>query len=100
MLGALVAAALVFAPADAHLARETANGLVARYTPRDGGTEEGRWAAVFIRALDLIDFDYGSAPGLNDWWHTEKDTMDKVSEKSLLTAGRLCLAVLGQFRNE
>lgn len=51
-------------------------------------------------ALDLIDFDYGSAPGLNDWWHTEKDTMDKVSEKSLLTAGRLCLAVLGQFRKE
>lgn len=287
MLGALVAAALVFAPADAHLARETANGLVSRYTPRDGGTEEGRWAAVFIRdravesglkasldrfeaetetgrrtfanvegvwqgdspdapwvvfishfdtkpgvscpgandgasttgllvalgqcvvrqrpsgvnvlflwtdgeecrraygpkdgfwgsrhaaaklkasgrqvlgvfcldmlgdrnleisvpangspalrrivhraaeslglkdrvldraynvrddhqafldvgfrALDLIDFDYGSAPGLNDWWHTEKDTMDKVSEKSLLTAGRLCLAVLGQFRKE
>lgn len=65
--------------------------------PATAGRRRG---AVFIRALDLIDFDYGSAPGLNDWWHTEKDTMDKVSEKSLLTAGRLCLAVLGQFRNE
>ena len=50
-----------------------------------------------VRALDLIDFDYGSDPGLNDWWHTEKDTMDKVSEKSLLSAGRLCLAVLECF---
>lgn len=50
-----------------------------------------------FRALDLIDFDYGSAPGVNDYWHTGKDTMDKVSEKSLLTSGRLCLAVLERF---
>jgi len=40
-------------------------------------------------AIDLIDFDYGSAPGRNDWWHTPQDTMDKVSRASLLQAGRL-----------
>ena len=40
-------------------------------------------------AIDLIDFEFGSAPGLNDYWHTEKDTMDKVSRKSLEQSGRL-----------
>ena len=40
-------------------------------------------------AIDLIDFDFGSAPGRNDYWHTPADTMDKVSAESLLTAGRL-----------
>ncbi len=41
------------------------------------------------KALALIDFEYGSAPGLNDYWHTPKDTMDKISPDSLLLAGRL-----------
>jgi hypothetical protein len=40
-------------------------------------------------AIDLIDFEFGSEPGLNDYWHTEKDTMDKVSRKSLEQSGRL-----------
>ncbi len=45
-------------------------------------------------AVDLIDFDYGRAKGLNDWWHTEHDTIDKISEQSLLTAGRLVVRLL------
>lgn len=45
-------------------------------------------------ALALIDFNYGSAPGLNDYWHTPKDTMDKVSEESLLKSGRLVAEML------
>lgn len=40
-------------------------------------------------ALNLIDFDYGSESGLNDYWHTQQDTMDKISEGSLLVSGRL-----------
>lgn len=40
-------------------------------------------------AIDLIDFEYGSEPGLNDYWHTEYDTMDKVSALSLESAGSL-----------
>ena len=40
-------------------------------------------------AIDLIDFEFGSEPGLNDYWHTEKDTMDKLSRKSLEQSGRL-----------
>lgn len=47
-----------------------------------------------FKAIDLIDFEYGSAPGLNDYWHTEKDTMDKVSEASLLVAGKIVAGML------
>lgn len=47
-------------------------------------------------AVDLIDFDYGSAPGLNDYWHTPHDTMDKVSEKSLEESGRLVVRLIGR----
>lgn len=47
-----------------------------------------------FRAMDLIDFEYGSAPGLNDYWHTEKDTMDKVSVKSLESSGRLLVEII------
>ena len=47
-----------------------------------------------FKAVDLIDFEYGSAPGLNDFWHTEKDTPDRISEKSLLVAGKLVAGML------
>ena len=47
-----------------------------------------------FKAIDLIDFDYGSAPGLNDYWHTEQDSVDKISEDSLLKAGRLVCEML------
>ena len=46
------------------------------------------------RAIDLIDFDYGSAPGRNDWWHTSADTMDKLSVESLEKSGRLVAEML------
>lgn len=47
-----------------------------------------------FKAIDLIDFEYGGAPGANDYWHTPQDTMDKVSEESLLVAGRLAVAII------
>ena len=40
------------------------------------------------RAIDFIDFDYGSVPGRNDWWHTKEDTVDKLSVESLHSSGR------------
>ena len=49
---------------------------------------------VGFKAIDLIDFEYGSAPGLNDYWHTAKDTVDKISEESLFTAGKLVAGML------
>ena len=48
-------------------------------------------------AVDLIDFEYGSAPGLNDYWHTPQDTPDKLSADSLLSVGKLMCRLL-EFR--
>ena len=47
-----------------------------------------------LPAVDLIDFLYGSAPGLNDSWHTDADTLDKLSAASLQTIGRVVLRML------
>ena len=44
-----------------------------------------------FKAVDLIDFDYG--PG-NSYWHTPQDTVDKISEESLLKSGRLVAEML------
>ena len=44
------------------------------------------------KAIDLIDFSYGPD---NSFWHTPKDTMENVSEESLLKSGRLVAELLG-----
>ena len=46
------------------------------------------------KTVNLIDFNYGSAPGLNDYWHTPDDVMDRISEESLLKSGRLAAELL------
>ena len=48
-------------------------------------------------AVDLIDFYYGSRPGENDYWHTTKDTVDKLSAESLLTTGRIVIEMLNRL---
>ncbi len=48
-------------------------------------------------AIDLIDLVYGSRPGENDYWHTTKDTVDKLSAESLLTTGRIVLELLNRL---
>lgn len=47
-----------------------------------------------IRAVDLIDFQYGSRPDANDYWHTSEDTLDKLSPASLDAVGRTVLHML------
>ncbi|HXN47195.1 MAG TPA: M28 family peptidase [Bryobacteraceae bacterium] len=44
-----------------------------------------------VSAVDLIDFDYGPD---NSWWHTDRDTMDKLSAASLQVVGDVVLATL------
>jgi Zn-dependent M28 family amino/carboxypeptidase len=44
-----------------------------------------------VPALDLIDYDYG--PG-NVYWHTERDTMDKLSARSFEIVGSVVLETL------
>ncbi len=48
-----------------------------------------------IPSVDLIDLDYGPN---NSYWHTEDDTLDKISAESLDKAGRLVLAVLSALQ--
>lgn len=45
-------------------------------------------------AVDLIDFQYGSTPGANDYWHTAADTLDKLSAESLGTVGRVVIRMV------
>lgn len=45
-------------------------------------------------AIDVIDFEYGSAPGLNDYWHTEEDSLDKLSAESLQKIGDTVLQMI------
>lgn len=47
-----------------------------------------------IPAIVLIDFLFGSAPGLNDYWHTDEDTMDKLSPNSLEVVGRVVIRMI------
>ena len=66
-----------------------------------GGSFDGGQAAIEddhvpflrkgVRALDLIDFQYGPNHG---WWHTAGDTLDKISASSLETVGSVVLETL------
>ena len=51
-------------------------------------------------AIDIIDFEYGSAPGRNDYWHTPQDTLDKLSAASLGIVGRVVIRVLNDLMTE
>ena len=48
-----------------------------------------------VNALDLIDFDFGPN---NEYWHTEKDTMDKLSAHSFEVVGNVLAAVLRKLQ--
>ena len=45
-------------------------------------------------AIDLIDFEFGSESGLNDYWHTNEDTIDKISVGSLTKAGSIAVEMI------
>jgi glutaminyl-peptide cyclotransferase len=53
-----------------------------------------------IPAVDLIDFDFGSAPGRNDYWHTDKDTLDKISPRSMEIVGLTTLRLIELLQNQ
>jgi hypothetical protein len=44
-----------------------------------------------IRAIDVIDFDYGPN---NSFWHTTEDTIDKLSAQSLKIVGDVMMGVI------
>ncbi|NCC50268.1 MAG: M28 family peptidase [Spartobacteria bacterium] len=50
-----------------------------------------------IPAVNLIDFEYGSSPGRNDYWHTVQDTRDKISAESLEVVGKVALGTVNSL---
>ncbi len=52
-----------------------------------------------FHAIDLIDFEYGSAPGKHDYWHTGEDTIDKLSASSLYKSASLTLALMSRIND-
>jgi Zn-dependent M28 family amino/carboxypeptidase len=65
----------------------------AKYFREDVGAiddDHRPFAEVGVNVLDVIDFDYGPN---QSYWHTDKDTMDKLSEQSLQIVGDVVLEV-------
>ncbi|MDZ8120478.1 M28 family metallopeptidase [Pontiella agarivorans] len=55
---------------------------------------------IGIPAIDLIDFKFGSEPGLNDLWHTEADNLQNISAESLEITGNITLQLFKQIAFE
>jgi glutaminyl-peptide cyclotransferase len=55
---------------------------------------------IGIPAIDLIDFKFGSKPGLNDLWHTPEDTLENIRAESLEISGRIALQLVKQLTEQ
>ncbi len=56
-----------------------------------------------IRVLidaDLIKFDHGNSPGPREYWHTERDTLDKIGPHSLEIVGQTTLRLIELLENQ
>jgi Zn-dependent M28 family amino/carboxypeptidase len=64
-----------------------------------GATEDDHmpFVRIGVNATDLIDFEYGPN---NTWWHTEKDTIDKLSAGSFEVVGKVVLEVIRRLESE
>ena len=89
----LVSAA--FAAARAEGARERF-----QLYPYSVGDDHAAFFERGVPAIDLIDFEYGSAPGQNDYWHTPADTLDKLSAESLDVVGRVVARLVAELPAE
>ena len=76
---------------SAAFAAARAEGVRERFQlyPYNVGDDHVAFFERGVPALNLIDFEFGSGPGLNDYWHTPADTLDKLSAESLDLVGRV-----------
>jgi len=68
-----------------------------KYFRKDTGAiddDHHPFAEVGVNVLDLIDFDYGPNQA---YWHTAKDTMDKLSAQSFQIVGDVVLEVVREL---
>lgn len=77
-------------------------GVRARFSlyPGEIGDDHDPFLEAGMPAVDLIDFFYGSQPGLNDYWHTPEDRLDKLSAESLGVVGRVVIRVINRLLQE
>ena len=75
---------------------ENTRGRFSLY-PFEVGDDHDPFLKAGIPAIDILDFRYGSARDLNDYWHTEEDRMDKISADSLGVVGRVTLRMLNDL---
>ena len=75
---------------------ENARGRFSLY-PFEMGDDHDPFLKAGMPAIDIIDFRYGSARDLNDYWHTEHDSMDKIGADSLGMVGRVSLRMLNDL---
>jgi Zn-dependent M28 family amino/carboxypeptidase len=68
-------------------------GYARQFTRNAGyiGDDHHPFLAIGVPAIDLIDFNYGPQ---HRWWHTEEDTMDKLSAASLQAVGDVIIRAL------
>lgn len=58
------------------------------------GDDHDPFYQLGIPAINIIDFEYGSEPGRNDYWRTPRDTLDHISAESLGIIGRVTLRLV------
>ncbi len=68
-------------------------GLGQHFSTGPGAIEDDHipFTQAGASAVDLIDFDYGPR---NSWWHTDRDTLDKLSADSFQVVGDVVLATV------
>jgi glutaminyl-peptide cyclotransferase len=73
------------------VAKETGYGKYFLDSGSDIEDDHIPFVRLGVNALDLIDFDYGPD---NRYWHTDQDTMDKLSAHSLEVVGNVLLEMI------
>jgi glutaminyl-peptide cyclotransferase len=53
-----------------------------------------------VSAVDIIDFEYGTEPEDNSYWHTSADTLNKISPQSLKIVGDVVLLSLPRIETQ
>ena len=61
------------------------------------GDDHEPFLLLGMPAIDLIDFRYGSGPGLNDYWHSANDRLEHVCPESLGIIGRVTMRLLNRL---
>ncbi len=62
--------------------------------------ERAEIPAVDLIDAELIKFNFGNPPGPREYWHTERDTLDKIASHSLEVVGQTTLRLIEILQNQ